>query len=536
MRRAILVAEFLALASSVALGQPPQEPPVFRGGTRLVQLDVVVRDKNGSVKGLSKDDFVVFDCNGSARDSRDLLSLYKTCRGKQQPIQLFHGPVGAPSPATTVRTAPGTFANRTDSRGEPVTSATVVLFDQLNTSFDHKEYLRGKAVKFLQSLGSDERVAVYSLGNNLHILQDFTDDPQKLIQSVTKLGSGLDVFPVYAGDDSLATGDGPGRPGIAAAERHVFADMYDQITLEAIKKIVQHLSGVPGRKNLVWLKETPQVALTFEHTVKTLALLREANIAVYPVMVRSLKSSGVFSMGFASRRPPPMPDLGIQKAARDLGASLGGTGFDDAADLAVAVRRAEEDSASVYTLGFYPSESDLDGKLHQLSVALSRSVTTKGRPELNYRTEYLASPQPEAPARNSLGDLLNSPLDATAIGLTAAVTRDQLKSGDYHIAVTVNLADVQFRRQGDRWAGALQAALRLEFKTTSGGITATDPVIQTLPINLTEAELQAKRASGLAVDESVSAGGKSGSLRIVIQDTSNGAVGSLRVPLGQDRK
>src|ERR1700691_4427754 len=101
------------------------------------------------------------------------------------------------------------------------------------------------------------------------------------------------------------------------------------------------MSGVPGRKNLVWIKETPQVALRFEDQREILMLLREANIAVYPVMVRSLKSSGVFSMRGGRPAAPAMPDLGIQKAARDLGASLGGAGFADAADIAVAVRTAE---------------------------------------------------------------------------------------------------------------------------------------------------------------------------------------------------
>src|SRR5258705_11510757 len=100
--------------------------------------------------------------------------------------------------------------------------------------------------------------------------------------------------------------------------------MYDQITLGAIRKIVQHMSGVPGRKNLVWVKETPQVALTLAYSRKILSLLREAKIAVYPVLVRSLQSSGVFNMTASARlSPPPMRDLDIQKAARDLGNALG---------------------------------------------------------------------------------------------------------------------------------------------------------------------------------------------------------------------
>jgi hypothetical protein len=43
----------------VLLGQAPQ--PVIRTSTRLVQVNVIVRDKNGPVSDLAQDDFKVFD-------------------------------------------------------------------------------------------------------------------------------------------------------------------------------------------------------------------------------------------------------------------------------------------------------------------------------------------------------------------------------------------------------------------------------------------------------------------------------------------
>jgi len=164
----------------------------------LVEVDVVVRNKNGPVTGLNKDDFTVFDCKQADRDSRDPLGVRSTCKGKRQPIQVFRAAVSpASQPPAATALPPGTVSNRANSRGEPVTTATVLLLDQLNTSFDHKGYGRDQVVKFLQSLRENDRVAVYSLGKNLHLLLDFTDDPQKLIQSVTKLDAGLDLFPIY---------------------------------------------------------------------------------------------------------------------------------------------------------------------------------------------------------------------------------------------------------------------------------------------------------------------------------------------------
>ncbi len=516
VRRAIVLCGLPLLLSPLQIRA--QEQSVFRVGTRLVEVDVVVRNKSGPVTGLTKDDFTVFDCKDADRDSRDPLGLNTSCKGKRQPIQVFRaaGSTASPQPpATATALPPGTVSNRATGVGEAVTSATVVLFDQLNTSFDHKEYERGQVVKFLQSLRDSDRVAVYSLGKDLHILQDFTDDPRKLVQAVTNLDSGLDLFPVYQGDPSL--GGGGGGPG-----RGAFVGMYDGITLEALKKIAQHMSGVPGRKNLVWIKETPQVALRFEDQREILTLLREANIAVYPVMVRSLKSSGVFSMR-GRPAPPAMPDLYIQNAARLLGASLGGTGFADAADLAVAVRSAEEDSASAYTLGFYPAESDLDGTLHRLSVAVSHKAAAKGAIELHYRTEYLATPK-APPNKPSLADVFESPLNATNIGLTAVAAPD-------HVNLTVNLADVQLKKQDDRWVGSLRLATRLE-SNNSGVITAAAPGLATVSIRLTDEELRQRLPIGLVLPLSIPPGDRTGSLRIVIQDAANGAAGSLRVSLG----
>jgi hypothetical protein len=38
-----------------------QQEPVFRSGTRLVQVNVVVREKNAPVTGLTKDDFTLLE-------------------------------------------------------------------------------------------------------------------------------------------------------------------------------------------------------------------------------------------------------------------------------------------------------------------------------------------------------------------------------------------------------------------------------------------------------------------------------------------
>ena len=296
--------------------------------------------------------------------------------------------------------------------------------------------------------------------------------------------------------------------------------MYDGITLEALKKIAQHMSGVPGRKNLVWIKETPQVALRFEDQREILTLLREANIAVYPVMVRSLKSSGVFSMR-GRPAPPAMPDSTSKTPLAFWARPWGDRFCRRRRPRCCGPQRGRGLGQRVYPR-FYPAESDLDGTLHRLSVAVSiRQRQGRDRVALPYRVSGHAEGAPNKP---SLADVFESPLNATNIGLTAVAAPD-------HVNLTVNLADVQLKKQDDRSVGSLRLATRLE-SNNSGVITAAAPGLATVSIRLTDEELRQRLPIGLVLPLSIPPGDRTGSLRIVIQDAANGAAGSLRVSLG----
>lgn len=484
---------------------------MFRSGTRLVEVDVVVRDKDGLIGNLDKDAFALYDCSSALRN----------CKGKRQAIQVFRevtekAAVSAASPAVPRAPTPGLISNRALPTGEPVSSATVVLMDQLNTPYDLKTYERTKVADFLKSITDHNRVALYTLGEDLHILQDFTDDPQKLMDSVSRLDSGNEV--AFAQDDG-----GSGR--IGGQQAMALAYWKQQITLDAIKVIARHMQGVPGRKNLIWIGQQPWLA-----SPEVRYALGQANIAVYPVMVRSLQSSGVLNMRGPSRRAPPLYTLQVQTANSRLGESLGGTGFDDAGDALAAVATAENDSKDYYVLGFYPADADLNGDEHQLTVEVSKSLARRPGLTLQYRQVYLAS-KPEtitADTKPGLASLFLSPLDATEIGITAVIEPDPQRAGDRQIRTTVSLGDVQLDRDGDHWTGALQASIRYEAEAE-----ATQPISQKLSLSFTGAQLAAVKAGGLTVTYPLPGDGRARAAHIVVQDLTNGAAGSIRVPLPQ---
>ena len=211
---------------------------MFRTGTRLVEIDAFVHGKDGPVSGLTKDDFTLYDCTQRQRD-RD--HPFAPCKAKRQPIEEFREVDGAIS-MPALHLPPGAVSNRNRNEGEAVT--TVVLLDQLDTPFDLKAYERLRVAELLQSSGDQHRFALYSLGQSLRMLEDFTDDPKKLMDAVAQVDSGEQL--------TFALNNPGVHDEFGSIEAKIQTDMKTNIVTGAIRAITQHMEGAQGRKNLVW--------------------------------------------------------------------------------------------------------------------------------------------------------------------------------------------------------------------------------------------------------------------------------------------
>jgi hypothetical protein len=242
----------------------------------------------------------------------------------------------------------------------------------------------------------------------------------------------------------------------------------------------------------------------------------QANIALYPVLIRTVMVGNPIGFG---------PDfMATQHAVRDLAAAFGGAGFNDAADIQAAVHTAEEDSESAYTLGYYPSEQTLDGRFHRVIVKVSNKELSNNTLEVRYRAGYLATKSPMPAAASSLQQLLESPLNATAIGLAAQATPDPRQQGLYRVRITVDLRDVHLDRDADHFTGVLDLSF-------PGPVTQSVNV-RTIWINIPEDRLANALQQGYVVNAS-GIDGQTGAIHLAVTDRATGAVGSLRIPLAR---
>jgi hypothetical protein len=134
-----------------------------------------------------------------------------------------------------------------------------------------------------------------------------------------------------------------------------------------------------------------------------------------------------------------------------------------------------------------------------------------------------AQAEPSVP--ETVTQLLQSPLDATAVGLTAEAKPDTSQPGHYDVRAVVDLRGVQLTHANGLSSGSVDISLFIEGTQS----------IRTLNrrFEIPDEQLAAALQSGLEVKDSLNAGGNARSLRVVVQDRATGAAGSVRLSLGR---
>ena len=487
----------LAALPSFAQEAPHDTGLVLRSTTRMVQVNVVVLDKQGRpVAGLAKEDFIVRD-NGKPQE----IAAFSV-ESKDKPYT-----PAAPLP-------PNVFTNRLEQRSGAPSSVTIILLDGLNTKWGDQMTAAGHVVDFLGQIQPGDRVALFGLSRDLRILHDYTSDSAALVETLGTwrgLHGGLlaasqqvsDRQP-YGGSASMATAgaltpryaDSPaqavieGLMDIIEEEANYAEEMRIKTTLKALEAVANHVAGIPGRKNLVWVSSAFPLSMGFlpgkegnlrssapgnavgrpsdggkpvprsqtrsaemeeghmqqvfgrnpmtldQEVGRTIKALNNANLAVYPVDARGLTTD-----------PGAATNISTMK---DLAARTGGRAYYGRNDLRNSIREAVADSSVTYALAYYPREQQGDGEFRNIKIKINRPGVS-----VRHRKGYfdLSDTGPASPAAReaALLDAVWSPLDATSIRLDARVNPGA--DGKLAVETIIDAASLTLDPRKGRWHG-----------------------------------------------------------------------------------
>lgn len=273
---------------------------------RRVPVDVVVTDKQGNpVRGLKKEDFVVKE-----DDQAQKISSFDYMDGS---VPSFVPPRMPELPANTFVNLP---------KGAERGPLYVLYYDMVNTDPEDQITFRRELLKFVDHARPGTRIAIFVNAAGLHLVQGFTSDRDLLRSAVTSKGPGPHIPEIFLDGENF------GRQDMGAATSN-------------LQFISDYLSGISGRKNLIWLAGKFPVSYgpVFQsiagggsmsgvaESIKTVfASMMRSQVAIYPVDVKGAVVNEERSPSPAGDAAPDVSSIGNPGAGRKGAVGGGGAG------------------------------------------------------------------------------------------------------------------------------------------------------------------------------------------------------------------
>ncbi len=434
MSRTAFVALAVSTATAVLAGsllqarpqERPQQPPVFRTATELVEIDVVVVDKAGQrVHGLTKDDFILKD------------------RKKPQSIETFTEVQRSIERATELpRLPPETRVDVASNTSAKAGRLVVMVLDDLHTYRGRTDTVKAIARKVVNDLGAESAMSLIQTGGEHGV--EVTDDRSRLLGSIDRFQGRrptrrpLEVCDPIGQPRDVETATASNLdPGCEIQELNANRSLYR--ALEDAARILG--SGDKRRKAFILVSENvakdisglfdggQQVATVVSNSIwqaapayeyqllNTMNAMRRGNVATYSIDPRgAITPQKLMEECF----PPPRGERGIgadpcvgnevsgsptdwtswvrqaQHGLEIMSEETGGFAVVNTDDFTGGISQIIADLDNYYLLGFYPS--DMSGKGYR-----PIDVEVKGRPDLTlrYRRGYQLEGAPPPPKATS---------------------------------------------------------------------------------------------------------------------------------------
>src|SRR5215831_6202785 len=415
--------------------QKKQDEPLLRLETELVQIDVVVADKQGKLaRDLKRVDFELFE------------------DGKKQ--EITHFAIGtAAQPAKWLAVEKKKPAEKSSADSTPVEIQAgrfiVIAVDDFHLAPENLLIAKRTLQRFINDqMVAGDQVAIATTSGNIGMFQQFTDERDVLERAVNRLSvqqrtvtSSSDVPRITDYQAELIdTGDldalelavqeilrqeptpppppqAGGRGGVNAAgfggggsqreratqqaqsrARSIVSQNahYTRATLSNLESVIRNLGALTGRKLLVLLSDGFYLGGNSSSQIydmrRIIDAATRAGVVIYSIDARGLVAvppggSASDSFGGDDVNLPGarerVESRGVQAKLDGLNAlasDTGGTLFKNSNDLNLGLQRVLDANETYYVLAYEPSAPYRDGRYHKLEVRIA------DRPELSVRT------------------------------------------------------------------------------------------------------------------------------------------------------
>jgi VWFA-related protein len=450
-----MTAALLLWIAPVAAQQPDSGVVKFQATSQLVVEVVTVKDKSGkTVPGLTAKDFTVTE-NGVPQEIKffEYQSLPAATAPPAAPVAAAP-PIEQPKvqPVTQNQIAPETpgdlrYRNR---------RLLVLYFDM--TAMPVPDQLRAVAAaqKFIRTqMTPADLVALMNFSSGaVKVMDDFTDDRDRLLNSLEKMilaeqGLDEDADDDSSSDTGAAFGQDDSEFNIFNTDRQLSAIQTAATMLGHLnekKALIYFASGLRlnGVDNQAQLRATINAAI-------------RANVALFTIDARGLVAQA--PLGDATHGSPGGLAMynggsalammnGFQRSQDTLyalAADTGGKSLLDVNDLTVGIVQAQKAISDYYIIGYYTSNTTLDGKFRRINISVKDVVA-----KLDYRQGYFAGKQfskfTAADKERQLEDALMLGDPITELTIALEVNYFQLNRAEYYVPVVMKIPGSELAR------------------------------------------------------------------------------------------
>jgi VWFA-related protein len=409
------ISAILIVACAGALSAQQQPPPVFRGGTDLVEVDVIVRDKTGAfVSDLSPDDFTVEE--GGAR--QDIQQFYvRLTNATSLPPGAAPRAIGPPADAPSRRVFVVIFDDQHLSPAgfKRTQAAAEMLFSKYFRAGDvGGVVVRGRMANDRLTSDREELIAAVrkakpNLASNSRLF-DSRQWPRlseiEAIRIVVNADTALltDVVQRACTEDvsacrfALMAVQGKAQKIVAESRAE------SSRTLQTIAATLSGLARLDGRKTILLMSEGFLSEESWPIVQEAVSRAARANARMYALDGRGLDRplrniDDVEPLGTVDITGSLLEKMEFgADAMNSLAVDTGGFVAKNLNAFDTAIDRIGDDAGNYYVLGYRPTTAQ-DGRFHSIKVSVKRdAVSVRARRGYVATIGETATPSPAANA------------------------------------------------------------------------------------------------------------------------------------------